>query len=348
MKPVLGEDVEAVLHAEFIPWERLEGKTIFISGGTGLIGFHLANAILHANKVRRLGLRLLLLVRNREKAEWLYRDFLQEEGLQFLPGDVVSLPFVLGAVDYIVHGAGITDSRRMIEEPVETIWTTMQGTRNMLELAREKNVSGMVFLSSMETYGNQHSEEPLREDEDARLSSGNLRDCYPISKVAAESLCLAYGKEYGVRASCLRLSQTLGYMERQGRVQDRKIIQEILDDLREGKDICLLTKGESKRTYLYIRDAVSAILAVLLYDGEPGIFNAANEKSYSSVYELCEMAAHELAHDKIKVVVEGKELPQFPRTNFLNLSSDKLRELGWSPSVGLREMLERMLDSGQQ
>lgn len=348
MNLVFQEDLEHILQADFIPWERLSGKNILVTGGTGLIGFHLICSLLYADRKLGLGIHILAPVRDREKAEWMYRKAGAEENLRFLVGSVEELPSIPGAVDYIVHGAGITDSKKMVSHPAETIWTTVQGTRTMLEVAKEKGTARMVFLSSMEVYGNQQSEKPLGEEADVCLAPGNLRDCYPISKALAESLCLSYGKEYGVAASCLRLSQTLGCLEQREKKKERKIIQEILDDIREGMDIRLLTKGESKRTYLYIRDAITAILAVLLDQGNPGIFNAANEDSYSSVYELCEMAAHEVAKDRIRVLVEGRELPQYPKTNFLNLSSAKLRQIGWKPSVPLKDMLERMLEWGDE
>ena len=334
------EDLDYLLHTQWIPWEELEGKTILVTGSTGLIGFHLVRALLHASREKGLGVRVIAQARDKEKGEWMYRDLLPHSGLEFFWGNVETLPQVDGPVDYIVHGAGVTASREMVERPVETIWTTVQGMRNLLELAREKKTLGVVFLSSMEVYGRQTSGEVIGEDCDAHLDPGNLRDCYPVSKALAESLCVSYAREYGIRTSCLRLSQVLGCLERRGNTGEKKIIQQIFDDIRNGRDIRLLTKGGSKRTYVYIRDAISAILVALL-KGE-GFFNVSDEESYCSVRELCEMAVHELAEDRIRVVVEGKELPQYPKENFLNLTSKRLRSLGWQPSVGLREALWRI------
>lgn len=334
------EDLEYVLRAPFIPWGELAKKTVLVTGSTGLIGSHLIRALLFANKEKGLGLRVVASARDREKAGWLYRDVPGDAGLQFLFGRVEDFSQMDGDVDYIVHGAGITASREMVEHPVETVWTTVQGTRNMLELAKVKNTLGTVFLSSMEVYGRQISGEVMEEDRGTCLSPENLRDCYPISKSLAESLCIAYGREYGIRTAALRLSQVLGNMEQRDGREEKKIVQQMLDDIRAGRDIRLLTKGGSKRTYVYIRDAVSAILLVLLR-GE-GLYNVSDETSYSSVRELCEMAIRELAGNRVRVVVEGKDLPQYPKENFLNLSSKRLRGLGWCPSVGLAEALRRI------
>lgn len=338
-------ELDAILHAGCIPWEKLAGKTVLVTGGTGLIGFHLICALLHGNKRRNPGGCVIALVRDKDKAKGMYRDVLPDPALRFLVGTVEDLPCIEGQVDYIVHGAGITSSRTMVEKPVETIWTTVQGTRNLLELAKAKKTLGMVFLSSMEVYGRQRAEDPIGEERESILSPGNPRDCYPISKALAESLCLAYAGEYGVPASCIRLSQVLGYREEAS--GEKRILHQIVEDIRNGRDIRLLTTGGSKRTYLSMRDTVTAILAVLLRGGA-GIYNAADEDSYCSVRELCELAAHELAQDKVRVIVEGKEQPQFPKENFLNLSSAKLRGMGWHPSVGLREALGQMMAAREQ
>ncbi|MBQ7479253.1 MAG: NAD-dependent epimerase/dehydratase family protein, partial [Selenomonadaceae bacterium] len=335
-------ELDAILHEECIPWEKLAGKTVLVTGGTGLIGFHLICALLHGDRMRNLGSHVIALVRDKEKASRMYRDFLTNPALKFLVGTVESLGDIGDQVDYIVHGAGITSSRTMVEKPVETIWTTVQGTRNLLEIAKAKKALGMVFLSSMEVYGRQRTEEPIGEERESILSPGNPRDCYPISKALAESLCLAYAGEYGVPATCLRLSQVLGYREEDS--GEKKILRQMIEDIRNGRDIRLLTTGGSKRPYLSIKDTVTAILVVLLQGGS-GIYNAADEESYCSVRELCEMAVQELAQGKLRVIVEGEELPRYPKENFLNLSSAKLRELGWKPSVGLREALRRAVAS---
>ena len=55
--------------------------------------------------------------------------------------------------DYLIHGASVTASRMMVEQPVETIMTAIQGTRNMLQFAERCKMESMVYLSSLEVYG---------------------------------------------------------------------------------------------------------------------------------------------------------------------------------------------------
>ena len=342
MKTIFWEDMEHICRCGFIPWERLAGRTVLVTGSTGLVGFHVTGALLYADKRHGLGLRVLALARDRGRAEHLYREFLPSGELQFLVGTVEHLPSIGGSVDYIVHGAAVTASREMLEHPAGTLWTTVQGTREVLELARAHKTLGLTFLSSMEVYGHRTDEAPLSETAEARLSPANPRDSYPIGKAMAESLCLAYAKEYGVRTCCLRLSQVLGYVERDPGPDEGNIVRQILESVREGRDIRLLTKGGSRRTHVYIRDAVSAILAALLNERAQGICNVADETAYASVHGLCEMAANGPGQGRIRVITEGRDLPQYPRESFLNLSSGKLRGLGWKPSVSMGEALMRM------
>lgn len=112
----------------------------------------MAKALIAAGEARDLKLHVLAVVRSKEKAKQQLSAFL-EYGLELIVGDVLSPLPVEEPVDYIFHGASVTASKDFVEHPVETILTTLKGTEHLLELAREKQVKGMVYLSSMEAYG---------------------------------------------------------------------------------------------------------------------------------------------------------------------------------------------------
>ena len=113
-------------------------------------------------------------------------------------------------IHYVIHGASQTASRSFVDRAVETLKTALEGTIKLLELAKEKKVGGFVYLSSMEVYGQPPKGHKVTENEAGAFSPLNLRNSYPIGKIASESLCIAYAEEYGVPCKIARLTQTFG------------------------------------------------------------------------------------------------------------------------------------------
>ena len=338
---ILTEDMEAIAVADFIDWEALRGRSLLITGGTGLIGRTLIKALLHANRKMDLKQRILALVRNPEKAEQLLGK--PDEALQFIEGSVENLPAIEESVDYIIHCASPTASLFFVEHPVETVQIAVQGTMKLLELAREKKVKSFVYLSSMEVYGAPHEDSLIFESRGCTLDSMTVRSCYPIAKRLCENLCAGFAKEYAVPAKVIRLAQTFG----PGVLRDdRRVFAEFARDALEGKDIILKTAGTSKREYLYTADAVTAILTVLLRGKAGEAYNAGNKETYCSIVEMAQLVAKEVAGNTIrlklpKVINESNS--QFSPPHHLHLDVSKLAALGWKPTRGLKEMYIRML-----
>lgn len=120
------------------------------------------------------------------------------------------MPTYEGAVDYIIHCANPTSSSFFINKPVETIDTAVNGTKNILDFARNKGVASFVFLSTMEVYGFPAKGHKVKECEGGNFNSTIVRNCYPLSKQLCENLCVAYLSEYDIPAKVLRLTQTFG------------------------------------------------------------------------------------------------------------------------------------------
>lgn len=273
---IAAEDLEQISSAEFIPWEQLRNGTILVTGATGLIGYTLVSALLYVDKVKKLNLKVIVLVRDENKAQQRFQGMEERPGaLQYCVGTVEQLPMIEGSIDYIVHAASQTASAEFIHHPVETIRTAVNGTENLLELARAKESHGFVYLSSMEVYGYPAKGHKVKESEIGALPPLDLRNSYPLSKQVCENLCCAYAAEYEVPAMIIRLTQTFGAGVH---YQDKRIFAYFARCVMEKKDIVLKTKGETERSYLYSADAATAILTVLL-KGKPGqAYNAADEK----------------------------------------------------------------------
>lgn len=333
------EDMDFIANFPSITWDKLRNKSILVTGGTGLIGSTLINALLYANDKKALNLQVIALVRSLAKAQAMFGE---NKSLQYVVGTVEDLSKIDMAVDYIVHGASPTASAFFVEHPVETIKTAVNGTLNFLELVLEKQVQGFVYLSSMEVYGAPHTDAVIPETQGTTVDTMSVRSCYPEAKRLCESLCASYASEYKVPAMAIRLAQTFGPGVAK---DDGRVFAEFARCAMHKQDIALQTAGTSKRCYLYTADAVTAILTVLLSGKAGEAYNVANRETYCSIVGMAQMVADKLAGGKIEVHVptDGKHEQKFPPPHNLNLSTDKVQKLGWSADKGLVDMYKRMI-----
>ena len=209
---ILREDLEYVVSRPYIKWQRMENKTVLVTGGTGLIGSYFINSLLYYNRCHTNKIHVVALVRDCEKARIKFKRQLEEQlpYLKLIQGAVENLPKIDGNIDFILHAASPTSSSFFVANPVETILISIKGTWNLLRLAIKKHAEGMVYLSSMEVYGPVHSEEKVGEMHPSYIDTMSARNSYPESKRLCESLCASYYKEYKVPVNCIRLTQTFG------------------------------------------------------------------------------------------------------------------------------------------
>lgn len=325
---ILQQDLIDIVKAEFVPWDRLRGKTVLVTGATGLIGLNMVAALLFANRQRALGLNVVALVRDGDRARKRFSAWENEPVLRFAVGCVEELPDI-GHVDLIIHGASQTSSKAFVSAPVETILTAVHGTENLLKLARSCGAA-MVYLSSMEVYGHPAKGHKVREDDACALSPLDVRNSYPISKLQCESLCRAYAEEYGLPVTIARLTQTFGAGVSRN---DGRVFAYFGRCIAEGKDIVLKTRGETERSYLYTADAVTALLTILLKGKAGEAYNVADEATYCSIAQMAETLAAEHGI-RVRYELEDERANGYPATLYMDLDTSKLRMLGWEVMPG--------------
>lgn len=337
MNKVILEDMEYINTQ--VEHNGLDGRRVLVSGATGLIGKYLVRFL-----AQYCHCTVLVVVRDKKKAQALWEEF--GEQIQYICSDITKLEVASVDVDYIIHAASITSSRSFSMEPVETIWTSVEGTRRMLEFAKKNPVRGFVFLSTMEVYGTPSTDDKIRENYGTNLDTMSARNSYPESKRLCESMCTAYFSEYGVPVRVLRLTQTFGPGAAYG---DTRVCAEFARCAIEGRDIVLHTKGETKRNYLYLADACTAILTVLTKGASGEAYNGANEDTYCSIKAMAELVAASCSEQGIRVRVEQEEAAAekfgYAPVLRMNLDTSKLQKLGWKPRIGLADMYQRTIRS---
>ena len=340
---IIKEDLNRIIESAAFDWLEFKNSTIFITGATGLIGQNIVKAFCIANSRLKLNCKIVALVRNEEKAKKLF-DRYNEDTITYIIGNVEDELIVQMPIDYIIHCASQTSSAGFINNCVETINTSVAGTNNMLTLALNKKVKGMILTSSMEVYGYPQKGDRVTEEMIGSLSPLVVRNCYPISKMLSESLCCSYASEYNVPVKIVRLTQTFGPGVQKN---DNRIFAYLARCVINHDDIVLNTKGETERSYLYTADAVVAILTILLKGISGKAYNAADEETYCSISEMAKKVA--LFGDiNVKYELDNRKTSAFANTLYMNLDTTSLKSIGWSklyPEMDLIEMYRRLIES---
>lgn len=324
-------DIQTVIGKQGL-FSPLEKSSVLVTGATGLVGSMLVKTLLEANSIYQLGVKVIGLVRDPLKAEAIYGDRINQ--IEIVTDYEITC-------DYIVHTVSPTTSKFFIEHPVETIRSSVESTVSALELAR-RNKASMVYLSSMEQYGIPYeSGQTMTEDKIGIIDHLNVRSSYSESKRLCECLCASYASEYAVDVKIARLAQTFGAG---APLSDNRMPMQFARAAAEGRDIVLHTEGRSVSNFVYLTDALTGILTILLKGAAGQAYNVCNDKECRTVRQIADTITEKVARENIGVKIDiPKDNPGYAPDVTMFLNSDKLRALGWIPEVSLVEAYRRLV-----
>jgi len=311
------EDIDVAASDAGIPWEKINGKNVLITGATGLIGSHLTHVL------AKRGAKVFAVARNRDKLARL-------PAVPIAVSDITQPIYIPYDIDYVIHGANPTQSKEFVEKPVEVVKSIVNGTANILDFAVKKGVKSIAYLSTIEVYG-QTDAYPIKESDLGNIDLRNPRNGYPEAKRMAENLCAAYHTQHGLPVKIARLTQTFGSGVDYA---DNRLFAHLARAAVEKKDIVLNTRGGTIRNYCYISDAVRAILYILLKGENNDAYNVADKGSECSIAEMTERVATRCG---IKVVYDIKDTGGMYLAEHRTVTdASRLEGLGWSANVGER------------
>lgn len=304
-------------------------RSILVTGGAGFIGSHLVDRLLgegewqvtvvddfndfYAPEIKRENIR----------------EQQQNPAYQLCVADIrdkatLASIFVERKFDCIVHLAARAGVRPSLSEPQLYVETNINGTMNLLELARQHNVPQFVFGSSSSVYG-VNEKVPFSETDPIF----NPISPYAATKAAGELLCHTYSHLYGLRCVCLRFFTVYGARQRPD-LAIHKFAQLITD----GKPLPVFGDGTTRRDYTYIDDIIAGVRAAIDYDESNYEVINLGESRTVELGELIGLLEKEL---DLQAVIERQPMQpgDVPQT-FADISKAR-RLLGYDPQTPIEE-----------
>ena len=331
--------------AQFPNWKNFEGKTIFISGATGMIGSFLIDSVMLRNEELEKSKRtkIIAVSRNRETAEKRFSRWFKKEEFFYYAGDITQFSEKINscAPDFLIHAASTTHPIQYASEPINTIFANVFGTRNMLELAAKKPDSRFLLLSSVEIYGeNRGDVDYFDESYCGYLDCNTLRADYPEAKRLCETMCQAYIKEKNVDAVIIRLPRIYGPTLRS---EDTKALSQFIKKGLEGENIVLKSEGKQLYSYAFVSDAVLGILYVLAQGKTGEAYNLGDAESDICLKDLAELVALNVKTKVVFEIPDEKERAGYSTAIKALMKPEKLKKLGWRSHYNIKDGIKKSL-----
>jgi nucleoside-diphosphate-sugar epimerase len=338
------EDLARIVSAP-LPWQNLAGKTVLVTGANGFLPAYLVESFLLANQKYGLGLKVLGLVRNAERAKKRFGHHVERNDLSFVVQDVTKPLSTDEKIHVIIHAASQASPKYYGVDPVGTLAANTLGTANMLEAARRNQVERFLYFSTSEVYGRDPGTVPTEEKSYGYLDPTDVRSCYAEGKRAGETMCVSWKHQYGVPSVIVRPFHTYGPgMD----LSDGRVFADFVNDVVNGRDIVMMSDGLAQRAFCYLADATLGFLTVLLRGAAGEAYNIGNDRAEISIVELAELLVGLFPDKGLRVVRKAAApnsgyLPSQVMRNCPDIA--KAKALGWEPTTSLEEGFSRTIRS---
>lgn len=297
--------------------------TTLVAGGSGFLGRNLIRALLaRGETVRALHYRPV--------------PPFEAPGLtwtRFGLGEPADWPALLEGVSLLYHLAWSTLPQASHEDPVSDA-ANITGTLAMLEAVRRTPVGRVVFISSGGTvYGAVPSGSALEDHPKAPLSP------YGVSKLATEQYLEFYARQWGVQSVIARLSNPFGPDQELGR--NFGVVATFVAQALEGQPCIIYGDGKVERDFLYVDDAIAALVAAGTHEKASGVYNIGSGEGRSIADVVGAIGA---SIGRKLAVVHAPARPFDPPRTVLNAARAEA-ELGWRPQISFATGLQRVIDA---
>lgn len=315
-----------------VSFDGIIGKTILITGASGLIGGYFIACLKYLFQMCNIRFTTIAAMQN-EPLPYL-KELLNFDNVNIYRGDLTSAEFIgiLPKADIIIHAAGYGQPGRFLQDQIKTLKLNTFSTFMLFDKLAENGK--FLFVSTSELYSGLNNP-PFKEHEIGTTNTVHPRACYIEAKRCGEAICNAY-RTKGVDAKSVRLALAYGPGTRPG---DMRVINSFIEKALDGQ-ITLLDQGQAKRTYCYISDSVEIMWNVLLFGKDP-IYNVGGN-SRTTIGEL----AHKIgSYLNVPVIfpTDIQDMAGAPDDVYLDMTKVK-KEFGKNKYVSLDEGLANTIE----
>lgn len=316
----------------------IRGAGIFITGGTGFVGYWLVSALLLMSDIFELDLNIAVLTRDPRKFQRGEPDIAGRVSL--VPGDVRDFRFPGGSFSHVVHAATETNARINDGNPALLKEVIEKGTERVLDFARGHGARRFLYVSSGAAYGRQPSDLARLPETFEGLPDGNDTGAsvYARSKRAAEKLVCEASGRWGITAPIARLFAFVGANLP---LDEHFAIGNFIRDALNGGPVVVGGDGSSYRSYLYGADLAGWLLRILFDGADRRMYNVGSDRAVT-IKEAAEAVAS-LSSPSCRVEIRQRAIPGAVASRYVPSADRVKEELGAVESFSLEEAIRRTM-----
>jgi len=304
-------------------------KSAVITGGYGFLGSNLAKRL-----IEKEGMNVTLIVCSDEKRKNI-RNLEDKVNIITMRINQKSSFEKLLDVDYFFHFAWQTDLEESMKNPLEDLRTDLGGLMHLLE--EYKKVGGkakIIFPSTVTIQGTEETKGPL--------------SIYDANKLAAENYLKVYGHNYGLKFTCLRLSNVFG--ERQKIDNPRRgILNFMIGEALRGNAIQVYGDGTALRDYSYVDNFIDAFVLAAESENTNGrtyVLGSGRGRTFNEVTKTIQAEIKEFSGKDTEVIYRPypSRINEINKRNFVANPGEFMRDTNWKPSISFEEGIRRTIN----
>lgn len=328
------------------------GKTVLVTGATGLIGSNLIDALMKIE-----GIKVIALSLTESKLKKCFKEYIGRENFKYIARDI-SLGFddIEEIIDICFHGAGSTEGNIVSNFPVDIIMPNLIGIKNccdfMISQYKNKKIKGRIILFSSATiYANNTNKDIIVNEKDTSYTEALDKNsaCYSQSKRMVEIIAQSYRKQFDIDFVTARLSYVYGSTRL---IPNTAFFEFVKMGIRR-EDIFINKANTPRRDNIYIDDAVKALLIISEkgISGEAYNVSSNQEKgNYLAIDEIANTIA-EVSNEYYSKTENFRSISAIlkedisKRNSGVILDNTKLKDLGWKLETDFREGIKKAIEN---
>jgi len=345
MSKIIDNDLKYILNETKSLLNEVNGKTIFITGGTGFFGKWLLDFFLYLNNNTKIKCQLIVLSRNPNEFLKEYNKF-NVPFIQFLKGDILTFDYnQLTNIDYIIHAATDADAKLNSENPLLMLETITIGTKRILDFAKnQENLKSFLLTSSGAIYGKQPQNiAKTKETDSFPIDINTSTSAYAEGKRIAELYSAIYSSQHNVPIKIARCFAFVGpYLP----LDKHFAVGNFISDVLSKRETLIKGDGTALRSYMYASDLVIWLLTILI-KGENNVpYNVGSDVAIS-IFDLATLVnKNQIEPKEIKVL--GLKDNNRPIEQYIPSITRGIETLNLKLTVSLEEAIQRTLQFHQE